>query len=78
MLDREPTTDQSPDTAKVQLCEQISFIRVTNRSLEEGLQEQKWLKDCFITHVHHTMGDSSWKLVGSLEHTEQSTGTSIG
>lgn len=46
--------------------------------MDEGLQEQKWLKDRFITHVHHTMGDSSWKLVGNLEHTEQSTGISIG
>jgi hypothetical protein len=39
--DREPTTDQSMNTTKVQLGDPMSFIGVTYRNMGEGLQEQK-------------------------------------
>lgn len=53
----EPTKDQSKDAAKVQLGEPMNCIGVTYWSMDEGLQEQKWL-----TKARPSVSDSSWKL----------------
>ena len=49
------------NTTKVQLREPMSFIGVPYRSMGEGLQEQKCLKDSCITKAHPRC-DSSLKL----------------
>lgn len=53
-------TNQSNDTIKVELVNPMSFIiRVTYRNICHGyLQEQKGLKDSYLTKCQHSIGDN--------------------
>lgn len=40
----------------------MSFIEITNRGMDEGLQEWKWLKDSDVIKIYFSMGDKSLKV----------------
>lgn len=66
--DREPTTDQSSESTKSNLVNQLVLLgSLTEIWMRSCLQAQKWLKDSYITEVYPSMGGS----IGNLERTPQ-------
>lgn len=63
--DREPTKDQIPPT----------FNFLNHEFYSTDFQEQKWLKNRFITKVHSRMGEMVHE-AGNLEHIVQPEGGS--
>ena len=63
--DREPITDQSLGTTEVQLGEPVSFISVTYRSMNEGVNRNlcpAWFCSCSVP-TKHTEAYINHKLV---------------
>lgn len=58
---REPTTDQSSDTTRVQHGEAVGFIGVIYRSVGEGLHSRSRndSESSHTTEAHSSMGDIS-------------------
>lgn len=75
---RDPMTDQSTDTPKSNLVNQWVLLSLLTAIQVRGfLQEQKWLKNIWITKAHSSISDNAQKL-GNLEHITLCTGSSTG